>query len=199
MRRYRETLVIVGINGVAESGKDTLGTICAQSWGCKRLAFATRMKEFALAVDPWVPIDPLQNPQAFNTRGQFTRLSIMVEAIGWDMAKKNPEVRRLLQAIGTEGGRETLDPDLWIKQVRPLLRKGRNYVITDVRFLNEAEFVRNHGGIVVRVERPGFGPALGHVSDVHNDSLWDIVIHNDGTVDDLRKRAIDLLGEYFDT
>lgn len=190
--------MIVGVNGVSEAGKDSIGRICVEEWGCKHLAFATRMKEFALAVNPWVPIDHMQSPEAVNTRGQFVRLRELVEKVGWDEAKKNPEVRRLLQATGTEGGRKTLDEALWIKQVSPLVRGKRNYVITDVRFLNEAEFIRNHGGIVVRVERPGYGPALGHVSDVHEDSLWDEVIHNNGTLDDLRKTVIDRLGEYFD-
>jgi deoxynucleotide monophosphate kinase-like protein len=189
--------MIVGINGVSESGKDSIGRICIEEWGCKHLAFATRMKEFALAVDPWVPIDPLLSPALFNTRGQFVRLSVLVARDGWDMAKKNPEVRRLLQAIGTEGGRKTLDEKLWIKQVSPLIRPNKHYVVTDVRFLNEAEFIRNHGGIVVRVERPGYGPALGHISDVHDDSLWDVVIHNDGSLDDLHKKVVGVLAEYF--
>lgn len=188
--------MIVGVNGVSESGKDSIGRICVEEWGCKPLAFATRMKEFALAVNPWVPIDPLLVDK-IESRGQIIRLRALVEKVGWDAAKKNPEVRRLLQHIGTEGGRKTLDEALWIKQVSPLVRGKWNYVITDVRFLNEAEFIRNHGGIVVRVERPGYGPALGHVSDVHDAALWDEVIHNNGTLDDLRKTVIDCLGEYF--
>lgn len=188
--------MIVGINGVAGSGKDAVGGVCRERWGCKRLAFADRMKEFALAVNPWVPIDPLLVDK-LQTRGQIVRLAVMVDAIGWDAAKQNPEVRRLLIAIGTEGGRNCLGEDIWIKQVSPLVRKDKNYVVTDVRFLNEAEWVRNHGGIVVRVERPGYGPLVNHDSEVHGDSLWDTIIHNNGTLEDLETTVVDQLDGYF--
>jgi hypothetical protein len=191
--------MIVGINGVSESGKDSIGQICINHWNCKRLAFADRMKECALAIDPWIPIDPAL-VDYIETRGQIVRLSVMVSKLGWDEAKKNPEVRRFLQRLGTDAGRNILAEDLWVRQLTPLIkaRPSQHFVITDVRFLNEAEMIRNRGGVVVRVTRPGYGPAQGHISDVHDQSLWDEIIHNNGTLEELEETTVAILGKYFD-
>jgi hypothetical protein len=191
--------VIVGVNGVAESGKDSVGVACDIEWGCRRLAFADRMKEYALAINPWVPIDHMQSVEAEHTRGQFVRLRTLVERVGWDEAKKNPEVRNLLIGFG-HGGREVLGENIWVFQCfgNGLLRKDRNYVVTDVRYLNEAEAIRKRGGVIVRVERPGYGPVRHYEGEVHDDSLWDIVIHNDGTLADLHQKVRKALQPYFD-
>lgn len=183
--------MIVGVNGVAYSGKDSVGNVCIDAFGCKRIAFADRMKEFALAVNPWV-YDP-------NRPGLLIRLHDLVKEVGWDHAKKHPEVRRLLIAIGTEGGRKVLGEDLWINQAMGggRLRKDRHYVVTDVRFLNEAEAIRKRGGVVLRVERPGFGPLVQHASELHDQGLWDFVIHNDGTLTDLHNKVVAALRDFF--
>ena len=56
----------------------------------------------------------------------------------------------------------------------------------DVRFPNEAEFVRQSGGIVVRIERPDHGPVNQHVSDAGQSEIKvDLTIVNDGTPEDM--------------
>ncbi|NJL54167.1 hypothetical protein HC928_02625 [bacterium] len=89
--------------------------------------------------------------------------------------------RIMLQALGTEWGRENVDPDIWLNYAlrisRTLLHadgstqdweydplqgivhasgpsKIRGVVISDVRFENEFAAIRNTGGAVIRVVRP---------------------------------------------
>ena len=59
--------------------------------------------------------------------------------------------------------RRKLDPDCWIKKIEPnvlsAMVQGVTPVITDVRFGNEADWVRSLGGVMIHIEREGFGPA----------------------------------------
>ena len=67
------------------------------------------------------------------------------------------EVRRLLQWWGTDL-RRAEDPNFWVNRAEGIamkvLEKGKTPVFTDVRFPNEAEMIRDNGGIIVRVTAP---------------------------------------------
>ena len=71
---------------------------------------------------------------------------------GWDEAKKTEEVRRLLQIFGTEIGRSLLGENIWVELATRNLESSKNYVFTDVRFPNEADKIKNLGGLIWRVE-----------------------------------------------
>lgn len=90
--------------------------------------------------------------------------------------------RYLAQTVGTEWGREVIDPDLWIKAVLNDKRPDM-LVIDDVRFPNEYEAIRAEGGQVWRVYRPGRAPTNGHPSEgLLEDREFDEVIVNDGSL-----------------
>lgn len=73
---------------------------------------------------------------------------------------KTPEVRTWLQEEGTERGRQVFGEDVWCRALFARLRKyeyfwGANqFVVTDVRFPSEVRYIRNNGGIVLRVDAP---------------------------------------------
>jgi hypothetical protein len=96
-----------------------------------------------------------------------------------------------LQHLGT-GVREVLGRDAWVQAA--LAKLPPNAVITDVRFQNEAEAIVERGGKVWRLERPGHGPINDHVSE-HDMDEWpfDLVLPNDGSIQDLRARIRRLL------
>lgn len=88
--------------------------------------------------------------------------------------------RRMMQTLGTEWGRCLVDSNLWLLSMHWRM-EGVDTVISDVRFNNEAEFIRQRGGKVVRVDRPGADRADDHASEAGiSESLVDYVIHNDG-------------------
>jgi hypothetical protein len=103
-------------------------------------------------------------------------------------------VRRILQWWGTEY-RRSQDPDYWTKAWG---RKITQYdvdktlvLVDDVRFMNELSVIREHGGLIVKIERPGFDGANNHSSETSLDEYhdWDGVIVNDGTLDEFCAKA----------
>lgn len=159
---------LIGLSGYAKSGKDTAAqALTAIGW--QRLAFADAVRESLLAIDPVV-------------EHEHARVSELVNDIGWDDSKKIGEVRQLLQRTGTEAGRNIHGPDCWIDIVAKQLI-GQPTVITDCRFANEFALIRQRGGIVVQVVRPGVGPVNEHVSEQLPEP--DLRIVNNGTIEDL--------------
>jgi len=97
-------------------------------------------------------------------------------------------VRRILQWWGTEY-RRTQDPDYWTKawglKVEQFDLLRMHVLVDDVRFMNELLVIREHGGLIVKIERPGFDGANNHSSETSLDAYqdWDQVIVNDGTLE----------------
>ena len=148
--------MLIGLAGFAGSGKDTVGKILVDHYNFKRVAFADKVKELALKLDPFVHL-----PMTFSNE----RLSSLVERAGWDETKREPEVRELLQRIGA-GVRDVLGEDTWIDAALwDYNRYGVDTVITDVRYPNELDVIRENGGVVWWIERPGVGPVNDHESE----------------------------------
>lgn len=85
--------------------------------------------------------------------------------------------RHAMQTLGTEWGRALIGSDLWVNAWRATLPAG-HVVVDDIRFANEADVVREAGGVVVRIDRPGLA-AGGHESELLEFDT-DHVILNDG-------------------
>jgi hypothetical protein len=169
--------VLIGLMGWATSGKDSFGGFLVED-GYTRFAFADGVRDLAYRIDPYVLLS--------NGR----RLRKMVDLVGWDKAKQVPEVRSLLQRIGNET-REVCGDDVWIRAVEKKMVGGpENVVITDVRYRNEAEFIKAKGGHLFRICRLGVGPLNDHISENDlNDWPADVDIHNDTDLEDLKTLA----------
>lgn len=168
--------MIIGFCGLAGAGKDTAAAHLVERHGYRRIAFADPMRVALERLDPFVQIG-----------AAHLRLSHIVAARGWHEAKKEPDVRRLLQRFGTEVGREMMGEDVWVDMALRGVAPGDRVAITDVRFPNEAAAVRRLGGIVVEVQRPGAG--LAGSTGAHASEAMaferDHVLVNDGELADL--------------
>ncbi|MFE9925174.1 hypothetical protein ACFYQA_27445 [Streptomyces sp. NPDC005774] len=174
--------LIIGLAGYARSGKDAAAEALVQ-YGWSRAAFADKLKEFLLALDPLIP---------GHWGAGNLRLRKLVDAAGWDYAKTTyPEVRALLQRAGTEAGRKVLGTDVWVDALFREHADTPALVVTDCRFPNEARAVVERGGLMIRVERPGVGPARDKLGRVHESEValdgwvYDHTLVNDGAVRDL--------------
>jgi len=90
--------------------------------------------------------------------------------------------REMMQLLGTEFGREMIDQDVWVNATLSQYHEisGVDWVITDVRFPNEAAGIKAKGGFVIRVERPGLPQTDLHPSETALDDYpFDWTIHND--------------------
>jgi hypothetical protein len=126
--------MLIGISGKAQSGKDTLGKYLCDEYRCLHYYFAKPLKEGAKVM--------------FNlTDGQIANKEVPIEP--WGISP-----RKIYQLLGTEVGRG-IDPAIWIKNAEMFIKSvpGRTVVITDVRFDNEATFIRNRGGVVINIVR----------------------------------------------
>lgn len=69
-------------------------------------------------------------------------------------------------------------------------------IISDLRFPNEAARIRELGGFLVKVERPGYAaPVNGSDRMIPADFRWDRVLLNDGTLGELESRAAGIAQE----
>lgn len=192
---------IIGLNGVARAGKDTVAKVLHDIYGYEIKSYSDALNRALIALNPMVSLNPdmvdeFGNTTALSVKDGWTRYAILESAVGYEKAKDQPEVRALLQRMGTEVGRNMLGQDIWVDALfkdRPL---GAKWAIVNVRFPNEAEAVWKRGGVVWEVTRPGFKPALGHISDTALDAVAkDAYLHNDGTVEELAQKVITLMDE----
>ena len=108
--------------------------------------------------------------------------------------------REILQRIGTEAMRNGFHKDVWSKitelKIKDAIKRNAFFIITDVRFPNEAETIRRNGGIIVQIIRPNVesNGIVGHASEQNlPTNLVDEIINNDGTLDDLHKKIKKLM------
>jgi len=110
--------------------------------------------------------------------------------------------RKVLQTLGTEWGRELINPDLWLLRAERYLDSISKLsldtivVITDVRFDNEAEFIIHQGGVVIEVLRPNSTKqVLEHKSE---GGVKDIYVrhtlNNDSGLIQLKLEVLRLMG-----
>jgi len=105
----------------------------------------------------------------------------------WEKEKCRITVRQFLQELGTDACRNGLHPNTWVNalmadyvalpQVGPGITEDNDYqypnwIITDTRFPNEAQAIKDAGGIVIRVDRPGVSAINAHPSETGLDN-WD--------------------------
>lgn len=177
---------IIGLSGYARAGKDTTAEVLGRLYGYKRIAFADNLKLFTRAVDPII----------FMQDKDAVRAEEWVRGVGDHEAKNHPEYRRLLQEVGTKA-RTFFGDDVWIKSALKDLEPEINYVVTDVRFPNEADAIRALGGQVWRVIRPGTTAVNSHVSEHALDGHdFDAKVINDGTLTELEGEVQYVLGEF---
>jgi hypothetical protein len=183
-KAYFEQEQIIGFTGFAQSGKDTIAQQFVKNLGYERIGFADALKSILYALNPKIEL--------FNNDyiGHW-HVKNIVDNQGWEAAKKEPEVRQLLQRLGTEGGRVALGEDIWVKTLFNSPH-GAKIVIPDVRFQNEADEIRRRGGKVIRIMRPGVGPVNDHASD-KIDFKADYVLVNDRTPEAAFKTLMEYL------
>ena len=183
---------VIGICGYKRSGKNEVARILTERYGYVQRNFADPLKAMALAIDPVIEYDGLNETL-------HIRLADLVECDGWETAKEIPDVRRFLQRLGTEGVRQHLGIDAWVAAWRNGVAREwardetRRIVASDVRFLNEAQAIRAAGGQVWRIGRPGT-TSDGHASETEFDDIVpDRIIWNDDTLDILAGRVSEQL------
>jgi len=138
-----------------QSGKSTIARHMVRQHGFSRVSFARTIRAMVrVLVRCFVPADQVED---------------------WidGPCKEDPvpglgtSVRRLLQTLGTEWGREMISPDIWVAAAWREVAVPDRVVIDDMRFKNEFEMVKKMGGLCVQVERKDRSATVSpnHASD----------------------------------
>lgn len=163
--------MIIGVAGKKRSGKDTFYTLLKEKissyYTVKRYAFADEVKEYAVN---YFHID---------------RKDI-----------KDENNRFLLQGIG-QMFREEVNENYWINQTMMNIRKsqknkpGEISVITDVRYINEAQEIQNQeNGFLIKIVNKNTETFDPHISENNLDDYeFDYVMKNNGSLDDYRSEV----------
>ena len=139
--------MIVGFVGFINSGKGTAGDILANSLGFKKESFAKPVKDVTSAMFGW-------NRDLLEGDTKESREFREAPDVFWSkVMNRQFTPREAMQKIGTEVGRDIFLDDFWIRHMERRLDPNLNYVITDVRFPNEINFIHYMGGKVFEIQR----------------------------------------------
>jgi hypothetical protein len=187
--------MIIGISGKARSGKDTFAEMLAEALNKVKyppyvmMAFANELKlkcqeafdltwEQLWGDDKEVPDERYPKPLGAGGKGFWT-------------------AREIMQNFGAFY--RTIDNEFWIKNLFRVAedKEYTNVIVTDVRYINEADYIIDQGGAVIRVERDNKDDVhnMQHPSEVELDNYkrFDFTISNNGTLDQLRASASDTI------
>lgn len=142
--------MLIALTGPKGCGKTTIAEELVKSQDFTRLRFAGPIKDMLRA------------------------LGLTAEQVDGDLKEKPSALlggktpREAMQDLGTRWGRE-FDPSLWVRatmhRVDGLRLAHRDVIIDDCRFANEAHAVRQAGGVIVEVVRPGVHYSHEHASE----------------------------------
>lgn len=146
------SIKLIGISGAARSGKDTAADYLVKAFGFRKFSFAAPIKEGVKAM--------------FGLTEDHVNGHLKEKIL--DDLGVSP--RFLMQTLGTEWGRKIVHTDAWLiaaqRQLSLLKEKGVKFVvIPDVRFENEASFIRDNGGVMLHVSRDDCEQVLNHESE----------------------------------
>lgn len=204
---------LIGISGKIGSGKDTFAEIIRllvtapfmtnetiehylknpnpyitkTEWVVKK--FAGKLKEVASLLTG-IPVYKFEDQD-------FKKTNLPEEWNNWYPNQDRSEpmtVRELLQKLGTEAMRNGLHTNAWVNATFANFKSSSRWLVTDVRFPNEAVAIIEKGGILIRLERNS--DTGDHPSETALDNYdFNIVIKNTGTLSELIDSARLLCGE----
>jgi dephospho-CoA kinase len=182
LTKIKEINMIIGIVGKEGSGKSTLAEYLVREYNYKELAFATEIKETCIR----------------------NRLATREELYA---NNKTSGIRWLMLGVG-DLFRNEISPDYWINKLHSQFTELINQqmaeyhsssflkiVISDVRLLSEADYVRKSMGILIRIDRKLDNVSNYHLTETEQDDIpVDYILYNNGTIEDLYISLKETLG-----
>ena len=208
---------ILGITGLKGSGKDTIGDIiCKNDESFVKMSFADTLKDITAILMGWdrklLQGDTIESREWREKADDY-----------WsDVFGKMITPRIILQQLGTEVLRNHFLQSIWVDSLKKkIMNSDKNIVITDVRFPNEIDMIKELGGTIYRVERgelPKWYHELNKLSlylvesnfnplfivddlDKIHESEWkwigydrpEHIFKNNGSIEDLEKNVLEII------
>jgi len=129
-------MILIGLIGCKNSGKDTVADFLVEKHDFKKKSFADTLKKMCKLL---FRLEDCQLHDALLKEEMDPR---------WDMTP-----RKMMQLVGTDMVRNVLDQNFWLKHMDLYLHEElpERLVVPDVRFQNEADWIRKHNGVLIRI------------------------------------------------
>jgi len=140
---------IICLCGLKSNGKDTVANYIIKNYdNWEKDSFAGTLKDAVAAIFGWdrkmLAGDTPEDREIRETKDEYWS-----KKFGYDVTP-----RIILQKFGTECLRNHLHEDIWVDSLeRKIINTDKNVIITDCRFKNELDMLRNLGATIIRVER----------------------------------------------
>lgn len=170
---------LVGIHGKPHTGKDTFANTLVR-YGFKRVGPGDFVKKAAAAM---FDID-IENFYIEELKDAYDPY--------WQMTH-----REMLQFVGKESSRDVFGEDFWMRHVarafNVLPDTEPGFVLPDIRYQNEVEWVKDRGGVILYIKRDVRVEASNETHPADQglpESIADVVIENNGTIKELHDKAV---------
>lgn len=176
------TKKIIAFTGLKGSGKDTAAAILVAN-GFTTIKFADGLKNMLRALLKTAGVSTVDIEKWIE--GEWKEKECPV------LRGKTP--RYAMQTLGTEFGRKMIADDLWTSiTLSSINAVDGNVVITDLRFPNEYNLLKSMDAKMYRIERGLVNSDL-HESEKYIATIPVRVIKNDGTIEDLQNKILDIV------
>lgn len=140
---------IIAITGLKGSGKDTTADYIIKNYdNWEKDSFAGTLKDATSAIFGW-DRKMLAGETPEDREIRETRDDYWSEKLGFEVTP-----RIVLQKLGTDCLRSHFHQNIWVDSLeRKIINTDKNVIITDCRFKNEIDMLRNLGATIIRVER----------------------------------------------
>ena len=197
MEKRKQPKNLIGISGKIGSGKDTVGDIIriltsgkliSNDTVANAISVSDNFKEWS---SPWI------------IKKMAGKLKIIASVLSgvpihkfedqeFKKQKMDPEwggltYREFLQKIGTDSLRDNVHEEIWVNSLYVDQNDASQWIVTDIRFPNEAESIKKRDGILIRVNTTRKCVVSDHPSETSLDDYkkFDYVIDNSGTISQL--------------
>lgn len=178
---------LIGIVGRKRNGKDTIADHLISNYNFEKYSFADPLKRGCMAMF------------GFTEEQVFGSLKDEIDPV-WGC-----KPRDVLQVMGTElcqyhiqdyiPSFKEIGRGIWLKRFEQFYKANdsKNIVLSDVRFIHEADLIMKLGGEVWKVVRPGTDIGDFHASEKELDEVqFTHLIENDSTLEDLYRKVDEL-------
>lgn len=176
--------ILVGIHGAARSGKGETAKYLKKFHAFKEDSFADPIRRFFIDLLALKGMDELD---------EIKSAEEPLDILG------GKTLRYAMQTMGTDWARNTLSDSLWIDTCLGRVKKYERAVISDVRFDNEAQAVKDAGGFIIMTRRPNVEiKGSSHPSEAGIDlSFIDYYVDNDACLEHLTRQVEIIMKDLF--
>lgn len=187
LKDFCKTFFDLNYEELYDSKKEVIRSFNLKSW-----------KDFLISVISFQFPELLESQTEDKIIDSFYRRVLLPYLIGENETNQTANLlvssRNIMQKVGTDFFRG-LQPDIWLKQADKALLEYDSLIVTDLRFDNEAQWIKNNFGLIINVLRD-LDNNDPHISEQGIDNKYvDIHIENNGTIEEL-ENGIEMIVNY---